>query len=177
MLTGSACGVIVMRQTCSGLVYKPVRKIVAAPFTRRIDKTGQTRVRYGYQRIHILLRHEYWPINRKRVHQLCKLPGQNLPSERPPQRRAAADRLDRPVLAAPNQSWSMDFVSDALLDGRHFRSLTVADNFNRERLAIIMGQSLCGEYLVETPECLQHESGSSHRFQAESGPGSSVSCI
>ncbi len=163
-----ACGV--MRQARSGLAYKPVRKILDAPLTRRIEEIAQTRVRYGYQRIHILLRREGWPINRKRVHRLYKLAGLNLRSKRPRRRRAAADRLDRPLLTAPNQSWSMDFVSDALFVGRRFRSLTVVNNFSRECLAIVMGQSLRGEDVVETLEHLRQERGSPRRVQADNGP-------
>ncbi len=159
-----------MRQARSGLAYKPVRKILDAPLTRRIEEIAQTRVRYGYQRIHILLRREGWPINRKRVHRLYKLAGLNLRSKRPRRRRAAADRLDRPTLTAPNQSWSMDFVSDALFDGRRFRSLTVVDNFSRECLAIVIGQSLRGEDVVETLEYLRQERGSPRRVQADNGP-------
>lgn len=159
-----------MRQARSGLVYKPVRKILDAPLTRRIEEIAQTRVRYSYQRIHILLRREGWLINRKRVHRLYKLARLYLRSKRPRRRRAAADRLDRPVLTAPNQSWSMDFVSDALFDGRRFRSLTVVDHFSRECLAIVMGQRLRGEDVVETLEYLRQERGSPRRVQADNGP-------
>ncbi len=71
-----------MRQARSGLVYKPVRKILDAPFTKRIEEIAQTKVRYGYQRIHVLLRREGWPVNHKRVHRLYKLAGLNLRSKR-----------------------------------------------------------------------------------------------
>ena len=64
----------------------------------------------------------------------------------------------------------MDFVSDALFDGRRFRSLTVVDNFSRECLAIVMGQSLRGEDVVETLEYLRQERGSPRRVQADNGP-------
>ncbi len=51
-----ACAV--MRQSRSGLMYKPVRKILDAPLTQRIEEIAHTRIRYGYQRIHVLLRRE-----------------------------------------------------------------------------------------------------------------------
>ena len=108
---------------------------------RRIQEIAQTRVRYGARRIHILLRREGWKVNHKRVHRLYVLAGLNLRAKRPRRRKAAADRLERPELTAPNQSWSMDFVSDALFDGRRFRGLTVVENFNRECLAIAVGAS------------------------------------
>ena len=160
----------VMRQARSGLVYKPVRKILDTPLTQRIEEIAQTRVRYGYQRIHVLLRREGWPVNHKRVHRLYKLAGLNLRSKRPRRRKAAADRLDRPVLTAPTQNWSMDFVSDALFDGRRLRSLTVVDNFSRECLAIVVAQSLRGEDVAATLERLRQQYGTPRRVQADNGP-------
>jgi putative transposase len=49
-----------------------------------------------------------------------------------------------------NQIWSMDFVADALFDGRRLRALTVVDNYTRESPAIDVGQSLTGEDVVNT---------------------------
>lgn len=62
-------------------------------------------------------------MNHKRVYRLYKQAGLNLRRKRPRRRKAAAHRLERPVLC-----WSMDFVADALFDGRRFRALTVVDN-------------------------------------------------
>ena len=50
--------------------------------------------------------------------------------------------MERPVLTAPNQCWSMDFVADALFDGRRFWSLTTVDNFTKMSLAIEVDQQL-----------------------------------
>src|SRR3569833_4736640 len=49
-----------------------------------------------------------------------------------------------------NQFWSMEFVADALFDGRRLRALTVVDNYTRESLAIDVGQSLMGDVVVNT---------------------------
>jgi putative transposase len=48
------------------------------------------------------------------------------------------------VPKAPNERWSLDFVSDALTDGRRFRVLTVVDDFSRECLALVADTSLSG---------------------------------
>jgi putative transposase len=50
---------------------------------------------------------------------------------------------------APNELWSMEFVSDALFDGRRLRALTVVDAFTREALAIDVDQGIKGEQVVE----------------------------
>ena len=101
---------------------------------------ANTRIRFGFWRIYILLRREGWRVNHKRIYRLYKAEGLNLRTKRPRRRKAAANRMDRIVLTGPNQSWSMDFVSDALFDGRKFRALTVVDNRTREYLAIEVAQ-------------------------------------
>jgi len=109
---------------------------------------ANTRIRFGFWRIYVLLRREGWKVNHKRIYRLYKAEGLNLRTKRPRRRKAAANRMDRIVLTGPNQSWSMDFVSDALFDGRKFRALTVVDNHTRECLAIEVAQSLTGDDVV-----------------------------
>ena len=66
----------------------------------------------------------------------------NLRSKRPRRNKAAGHRLERSENNSLYKCWSMDFVSDALLDGRKFSELTIVDNYSRECLAIVPGQSL-----------------------------------
>jgi putative transposase len=68
--------------------YKNTRKILDAPLTKRIGEIARARVRYGFQRTHLLLRREGWHVNHKRVHRLYKLAGLNLRSKRPRRRKA-----------------------------------------------------------------------------------------
>ena len=95
--------------------------------------------------------------------------GLHLRSKRPRRRKAATHRLDRPLLTAPNQSWSMDFVADALFDGRKLRALTVVDNFTRESLAIQVDASLKGEDVVEVVDHLRQTRGTPARIQVNNG--------
>lgn len=76
------------------------------------------RVKYGCRRIGILLRREGWSDNHKRIHRLYCLEELNLITKRNKQSRAGAHRMERTDLKAINQSWSMDFVSDQLFDGK-----------------------------------------------------------
>ena len=62
---------------------------------QRIKEIAATRMRYGYQRIHVLLRREGWLVNHKKVHRIYKEEGLNLRSKRPRRRVAAAHRMDR----------------------------------------------------------------------------------
>ena len=104
--------------------------------TQRIREIAAARVRYGCQRIHILLRREGWLINHKKTHRIYCLEGLNLRSKRPRRHVTARHRRIRPAVTAVDQCWSMDFVADNLFNGRRIRALTVVDNFSRECVAI-----------------------------------------
>ena len=111
-------------------------------------------MRYGYRRIHVLLRREGWPINVKRVHRLYRMDGLNLRAKRPRRHVMAARGVERPLATRPNEIWAMDFVSDALLNGKRFRSLTVVDAYTRECLAIHVDQGIKGEQVVDVMDRL-----------------------
>ncbi|WP_225984980.1 IS3 family transposase [Noviherbaspirillum aerium] len=101
---------------------------------------GQKR-RYGYRRLHILLRREGWSINRKRTYRVYHAQGLMV-RRRKRKRIAALERQPKTVATAPNQSWSMDFVSDGFVNGRRLRCLNIVDDFTRECLAIEVDTSL-----------------------------------
>ena len=123
--------------------YKSSRRDDTA-IRMRMRDIAMTRVRYGCRRICILLRREGWLDNHKRIHRLYCLERLNLRAKRNRRSRAGAHRLERNNLTGINQSWSMDFVSDQLFDGKKFRALTVVDNFSRKCPVIEVGQSLKG---------------------------------
>jgi len=75
-------------------------------------------------------------VNHKRVRRLYREEGLNLRLKRPRRHVTAARRLERATITAINEVWAMDFVSDALFDGKRFRALTVVDLFTRECLVI-----------------------------------------
>ena len=113
------------------------------PLRQRLRELAAARPRFGYPRLHVLLRRESWHVNIKRVYRLYKL--ENLGVERKKRKkRGSVLRVVPDAPTAPNQRWSMDFVHDSLLDGRKFRVLTVVDVFTRECLALHAGSSLTG---------------------------------
>lgn len=134
--------------------YK-TRRREDTPLRSRMREIALTRILYGHWRIYTLLRREGWKDNHKRVYRIYKEEGLNLRSKRPRRSKAAAHRLERPVNVALYECWSMDFVSDALFDGRKFRALTIVDNYSRECLAIVPGQSLKGVDVVQALEALR----------------------
>ena len=116
----------------------------------RIKEIANTRVHYVYRRVHVMLKREGWQYNVKRVYRLYQEQGLSLRMKRPKRNKSARLKQPKHVVTAMNQIWSMDFVADALFDGRKLRALTVVDNYMRESLAIDVGQSLKGDDVVAT---------------------------
>jgi len=115
------------------------------------------------------LRREGWKVNHKRVHRLYCLEGLNLRAQNKRRRIRSLQRPDRPLATRLNESWSMDFVSDALFNGRRFRALTVVDNFSRECLAIEADQGMRGEQVVKVLERLKYVRGLPEVIRVDNG--------
>jgi len=105
----------------------------------RIRDLARARVSYGYRRLHVLLQREGWQVNHKRVYRLYRQEGLMM---RPRRHVSACRRVEKVTAQHPNESWSMDFMSDELFDGRRLRLLTLVDNFTRESLAIEVAMSI-----------------------------------
>jgi putative transposase len=97
---------------------------------------AETRIHYGYRRIHVLLRREGWTVNAKRVYRLYVDEALGLRRKKPKRRRAAMVRQPQTAVTRPNERWTMDFMSDALAGGQKLRVLTVVDTYTRECLAL-----------------------------------------
>jgi len=123
----------------------------------RIREIAQTRVRYGYRKIVVLLNREGWGVGKTVVQRLYQEEGLALKHRPKRQRRASEQRGERIRPTAANQAWSLDFVADQLTDGRRFRALTIVDVFTRESPAIEVGQSLKGTDVVEVLNRLRFE--------------------
>ncbi len=139
----------VVSMSCCTYLYESKRRGEDA-LKLRIKEITDTRVRYGYRRVQVLLRREGHRDNVKRIYWIYREQGLSLRLKRPRRNKAAKWRQPNQMCTAINELWSMDFVSDALFDGRKLRMLTVVDCFTRESLAIDLGQSLKGEDVVQT---------------------------
>lgn len=139
------------------------------PLRMRLRDLAAARVRYGYRRLHVLLRREGWRVNHKRVYRLYRLEGLAL-RRRCRRKRASAVRVIPVQAQMPNERWSMDFVSDTLANGQRFRALTFVDNVSRVRPAITVGVSLTGRHVVEVLERLKATQGLPKRMAVDNGP-------
>jgi putative transposase len=82
------------------------------------------------------------------------------------------DRVKDPLAipAKPNQTWSLDFMSDTLTDGRKFRLFNVMDDFNRESLCIEVDTSLPGQRVVRVLQQLVDRRGKPACLRTDNGP-------
>ena len=147
--------------------YRPHRQDDTA-LRRRLRELAQARPRFGYLRLHVLLRREGWVINRKRVHRLYREEGLivRLTHRR---KRASHLRVVPPCPSQGNERWSMDFVADTLLDGRRFRALTVVDNWSRHSALIEVDFTLPGTKVVAALERVGKRSGYPKMITVDNG--------
>ena len=149
--------------------YQSVRPPQAA-LRRRIRELAESRVRYGYRRIYILLKREGVHVNKKRVHRLYCEEGLQLRARRPRRHVTAATRQPtRSKPRSPNVAWSMDFVSDQTVTGERFRALTVVDVFTRECLAIKPGKKLGAADVVSVLSGIASKRGAPSRVHCDNG--------
>ena len=112
-------------------------------FERGCEPLAGERRRFGYRRLGLLLAREGVRMNHKKLRRLYAEERLQV-RRRGGRKRALGSRAPMALPAAPNQRWSLDFVSDTLSDGRRFRVLCVVDDFSRECLALVADASLCG---------------------------------
>lgn len=125
------------------LVRYRSRRLDDAELRTRLRSLAHERRRFGYRRLHILLRREGWVVNRKRVQRLYQ-EERLMVRKRSGRKRALGLRAPLPVPARPNACWSIDFVHDQMTDGRRFRVLVVVDDCTRECLALVADTSISG---------------------------------
>src|SRR5690606_31573784 len=118
-----------------------------AELREKLRELANRRRRFGYRRLHILLRREGVMINRKKTQRIYREEGLAVRRRRN-RRRAIGARAPAPVLALPNQRWSLDFVHEQMASGRRFRVLNVVDDVTRECLAAVPDTSISGRRVV-----------------------------
>lgn len=127
----------------SVLNYEPEADVANQALAGRIIELAAERRRFGYRRIHVLLRREGHQANHKRVFRLYQ--GAGLAVRRRKRRRGVAVERQPLVLpSGPNQVWSMDFVMDALSNGRRLKCLTIVDDFTKEAVDLVVDHSIRG---------------------------------
>ena len=153
----------------STLRYRPRGRADEEALRQRLRGLAAERPRFGYRRLHALLRREGVYVNHKRIERLYREDG--LAVRRRGRKRVARDGRGRAELPErPNQQWGVDFVSDALAWGRRTRLFTVVDVFTREVLAIEVDTSLPGGRVARVLERLAVQRGAPDEIVLDNGP-------
>lgn len=139
------------------------------PLRSRLRELAAQRPRFGYRRLHVLLRREGIRVNHKRVARLYREEGLTVRRRT----RKSATRVLRGRPPAPegaNMQWALDFLEDALASGRTIRLLSVIDVYTREALALEVDTSLPGSRVVRVLDRLAGERPLPTRLVLDNGP-------
>ena len=119
-------------------ILKPVhRREMVAYLEKHYREIAFTRLRYGYRRIHVILKREGWQINHKRVYRIYCEEGLNIRNRSKRKKVSVPSAPEKNMPAFINECWAMAFVSDQLYDGKRFRALTLIDTYSRECLGCL----------------------------------------
>ena len=127
--------------------HPPVADQKTAALSAAIINIAQARRRFGYRRIHDLLRPEFPDVNHKRIYRLYSAADLTVRKRRKA-KRPVNERVPLQIAQAVNEVWSMDFVSDSLVSGRRLKCLTVADDFSHECVDIATDYGISGQYVT-----------------------------
>ncbi|PHQ73743.1 IS3 family transposase [Marinobacter salarius] len=148
------------------------RSTVAAgdsALSERISELAHERRRFGYRRVHQLLRREGIDVNHKKVYRLYREAGLAVP-KRKRRKGIAMERQPLVLPEAPNQTWSMDFVMDSLACGRRIKCLTIVDDFTKECLDIPVANGISGDQVARTLDAITAFRGYPQAVRTDQGP-------
>ena len=149
--------------------HPPVTMAATTALSGRLIELAQARRRFGYRRLHDLLRLEFPRVNHKRIYRLYREANLAVRKRRKAKYPSA---LRQPLQAAhaPNEVWSMDFVSDALANARRIRCLTVADDFTHECVDIAVDHGISGKYVTRVLDQAACFRGYPKAVRTDNGP-------
>ena len=163
------------RQACrtvnlSRCAYRyPAKKSDDREIAQELRQLAERQPRWGCRKMTDYLRNHGHEWNHKRIRRIYRELSLNL--HRKPKKRLPAWVAQALVVPGqPNQTWSLDFMSDSLANGRTFRTLNVIDDFNREALWIEVDTSLPAERVVQVLERLLFERAAPKQIRMDNGP-------
>ena len=160
-----ACGLLgVWRSSCR-YEKKPDRN---EELRQQLVKLAQERPRFGYRRLGVLLAREGQRVNHKRLFRVYREAG--LSVKRTRRKKLVRAGLTQPVLTAPNDEWSLDFLCDAVANGRVVRVLSIVDNFTRECLALETDTSFASQRVTRVLDDIIAQRGVPKALRLDNGP-------
>ena len=149
--------------------HYPVKTRNDERLRHRLRELAQKRRRWGCPHLHQVLRREGLVINHKRTERIYQ--EENLSIRRKKRKKTTSElRVQVPDAQRPNQHWAMDFMSDALFNGRKIRLLTLIDEYSRECLAIEVDTSINGVRVTNVLNRVAMIRGLPEMIKVDNGP-------
>lgn len=151
------------------LTYRSQKQSDDREIQARLTELAGERRRFGYRRLHILLRREGLEVNHKRVYRLYNEAGLTV-KKRKRRKGIAVERQALGLPEGPDQVWSMDFVMDALCYGRRLKILTVVDDYTKEALDLVVSHSISGDHVASALDAIAQFRGYPAAIRTDQGP-------
>jgi len=142
----------------------------------KLQQLAEKKPMEGQDKFYTRIRREGLKWNKKRVQRVYRILGMN---KKKRTRKRLPARVKEPlcVPTKPNQMWSMDFMSDSLMNGRRYRVLNIIDDYNREALKIEPYFSITSSKVITIVERLVLEKGKPEAIRVDNGPEFIASAI
>ena len=138
------------------------------PLRTKLVELAREKPRFGYRRLHVLLRRSGERVNHKRLHRIYCEAGLRIRRKK----RKHCVREGKPLVArtAANQEWALDFAHAAVACGRAIRVLSVVDAYTRECLALEVDTSFASRRVTRVLEAIVAERGVPQAIRCDNGP-------
>jgi putative transposase len=136
---------------------------------QELHQLSESQPRWGCRKMTDYLRNKGYRWNHKRIRRIYRGLGLNL-HRKPKKRLAVRTALALAVPAQSDLTWSLDFMSDSLSNGRAIRTLNIIDDYNREALWIEVDTSLPAERVVRVLENLLLWRAAPKQIRMDNGP-------
>jgi putative transposase len=145
------------------------RRATDEPIVRILKELAEKQTTWGVDKMTDYLRQGHSEWNHKRIRRIYRELRLNLRVKR---KKRLPSRNPQPLTQPkrPNQSWSLDFMSDSFAGGRPFRTLNILDDFNREVVWIEIDVSLPAERVIRVMETAAIVRGLPKQIRMDNGP-------
>jgi len=148
--------------------YRYETKRTDEPLRTKLVELAREKPRFGYRRLHVLLRRSGERVNHKRVHRIYREAGLRI--RRRKRKHCVREGKPLVVRTSANQEWALDFVHDAVACGRTIRVLSVVDAYTRECLVLEVDTSFASRRVTRVLEAIVAERGVPQAIRCDNGP-------
>lgn len=159
-----ACGLVMVAVS----TYRYEARRCDEPLRTKLVELAREKPRFGYRRLHVLLRRCGERVNHKKLYRIYRAAGLSIRRKK----RKHCVRVGQPLRAwtAANQEWALDFVHDAVDCGRAIRVLSVVDAYTRECLALEVDTSFASRRVTRVLDAIVAERGQPQAIRCDNGP-------